>query len=144
MNATGNKLIQFGVKALLIRDNKFLAMHRRTSKHAKYELPGGRMEFGETAEETVIREVMEETGLQITPISLVDTWNWMGDTTWQVTGIVYLCTHANGDSIVLSDEHDEYVWFPATEESFEKMNIIFAPQMRKWDWNILLTKVSAC
>ena len=145
MDATKKKLIEFSVKALIIHDNKFLALHRRTSKHHMFfELPGGRMEFGETAEETVTREVMEETELTITPISLVDTWNWMGDESWQVTGVIYLCALSRDDKIILSDEHDEYEWLPITAESFEKMSRLYAPQMRKWDWEILFGKVQAC
>jgi len=141
MPATDEKTIQFAVKALIIRDNKFLAL--RDSKYPKFELPGGRMEFGETAEETVIREVMEETCLQITPVSLLDTWNFVREAQ-QITGVIYLCTLENGGSIVLSDEHDEHKWLPATAESFDKMNRLFAPQMRKWDWDIIFKKVQAC
>ena len=54
--------IEFAVKALIFNDNSFLAVHKRSAKSEKMELPGGRLQFGETAEETVIREVMEETG----------------------------------------------------------------------------------
>ena len=136
-----NKLIEFAVKALIVNECSFLAL--RDSKHPKYELPGGRMEFSETAEETVIREVMEETGLQIAPISLLDTWNFVSETR-QITGIIYLCKIINGDKVNLSDEHDVYEWLPATAESFEKMNRLFAPQMRKWDWKILFRKASTC
>lgn len=33
--------------------------------HLKWDLPGGTVEFGESPEETLRREIMEETGLEI-------------------------------------------------------------------------------
>jgi len=126
-----NGLIEYGIKALIIKDKQFLAVHKRGIKSNKFELPGGRLMFGETAEEAVVREVLEETGLHVLPVSLVDTWNWVSDAR-QVTGVIYLCTIKAGNDVVLSDEHDEYMWLPFTEESMEKMNKLFAPKLRKW------------
>ncbi|MCL5667209.1 MAG: NUDIX domain-containing protein [Patescibacteria group bacterium] len=37
----------------------------------KWELPGGTLEFSETPEETVVREVKEETGLNVEIIRLL-------------------------------------------------------------------------
>ena len=34
--------------------------------------PGGHIEYGETMEETVIRETKEETGLEIEPIEIIN------------------------------------------------------------------------
>ncbi|MCL2558604.1 MAG: NUDIX domain-containing protein [Treponema sp.] len=130
------KLIRFAVKALILNGNKFLAMRRSAEKSPKFELPGGGMEFGETAEETVIREVFEETGLTVAPVKLVDTWNYVTQTL-QITGIIYLCVAENPNNVILSAEHDRYEWMDANAESFEKINRLFRPQMLKWDWNEL-------
>jgi 8-oxo-dGTP diphosphatase len=133
------KRIYFAVKALIISDGKFLAVRKSGGKPLKYELPGGRMEFGETAEETVVREVYEETGLSVTPVKVLDTWNFIKDSL-QITGIIYLCASANTASVVLSDEHDGYEWLAPDEQSFGKMNRIFRPQLLKLDWHGLIAR----
>jgi 8-oxo-dGTP pyrophosphatase MutT (NUDIX family) len=135
------KKIEFAVKALIFNGNKFLAMHKRYIKSDKFELPGGRMNFGETAEETVIREVFEETNLHITPISLVDTWNYVTDAI-QVTGIIYLCAAQNFEKIILSEEHDNFEWFATNKESLERMSNGFKSKMLNWNWAALTDKAA--
>lgn len=44
-----NKKIDIGVKALIFNEDKFLVMHNKGVEEDLWELPGGRMEFGETA-----------------------------------------------------------------------------------------------
>lgn len=68
--------LDFGIKALVLReDGRFLAMHKAGQKSPLLELPGGRMQFGETIEEALIREMLEETGLSVMPTNLLTTWN---------------------------------------------------------------------
>ncbi len=54
----------YRVCALLIHENRVLAMKDERSPY--YYLPGGRVKFGETAEEAVLRELREELGLECT------------------------------------------------------------------------------
>jgi 8-oxo-dGTP diphosphatase len=60
------------VSAAIFRDGRVLIVRRaRPPAHGLYTLPGGGVELGETLEQAVIREVREETALDIEPIALV-------------------------------------------------------------------------
>jgi 8-oxo-dGTP diphosphatase len=125
--------IEFAAKALIFNDGKYLALHKSIAKHNLYELPGGRMEFGETAEETLFREVKEETSFTIEPVKLLDTWNFVA-TDYQITGVIYLCKIKDG-SLKLSDEHDKYEWLEFNEENLDKMHEVYKTRMKNWDIN---------
>jgi 8-oxo-dGTP diphosphatase len=60
------------VSAAIVRDDRVLIVRRaRRPAHGLYTLPGGGVELGETLEEAVIREVREETALEVEPVELV-------------------------------------------------------------------------
>ncbi len=59
------------VSAAIFRAGRVLIVRRGTPPlQGIYTLPGGGVELGETLERAVIREVCEETGLAIEPLSL--------------------------------------------------------------------------
>jgi 8-oxo-dGTP pyrophosphatase MutT (NUDIX family) len=43
----------------------------------KYALPGGKIESGEQPDESLIREVYEETGVSVKPAEPIDVWTWI-------------------------------------------------------------------
>ena len=53
-----NQKFNYRVCAMIIVENKILAMHDERSPY--FYLPGGRVKMGETAEQAVVREVQEE------------------------------------------------------------------------------------
>jgi ADP-ribose pyrophosphatase YjhB (NUDIX family) len=60
------------VSAAIFRDGRVLIVRRaRPPAHGLYTLPGGGVELGETLEQAVIREVREETALDIAPVDLI-------------------------------------------------------------------------
>ncbi len=58
------KMISVGLAAILIDKEGRVLLEKRTD-NGKYCLPGGSINFDETVKEGLIREVYEETGIQI-------------------------------------------------------------------------------
>ena len=60
----GNGLINLRVGAIIQKDGRILMVGNRNRPDYLYSV-GGRIRFGETAEEAVVREVWEETGVSM-------------------------------------------------------------------------------
>ena len=61
-----DKKIRKAVRTYLIKDNKVVVINYKQHDYGYYDIPGGKIEEGETPEETSIREFKEETGITIT------------------------------------------------------------------------------
>ncbi len=65
-----------GIGVFIFKDGKFLMGQRQGAHGAdSWSIPGGHLEFGESPEETAIREVREETGLEIKNITFAAVTN---------------------------------------------------------------------
>ncbi len=53
------------IAVFIIKDGNVLLLHRRKNSAEYYAVPGGGREEGETEAETAVREIKEETGLDI-------------------------------------------------------------------------------
>jgi ADP-ribose pyrophosphatase YjhB (NUDIX family) len=63
---------QVGIGIVLLRGEEVLLIRRgKPPAKGAWALPGGSQELGETAEETARRELLEETGLECGPLTLV-------------------------------------------------------------------------
>ncbi|PQP82585.1 NUDIX hydrolase [Paenibacillus sp. PCH8] len=59
-----NRYTHIGVYGLVAWEHKFLFIHKARGAHqGKWDLPGGRLEFGEQPGTALHREIEEETGL---------------------------------------------------------------------------------
>lgn len=97
------------VKGIVVLDNKILLLKRvkpSTDGLGFWELPGGGLEYGETPNQALIRELKEETGLDIVIIKPAYTFTKIRED-YQTVGIGFLCILKN-DHVRLSDEHTDY------------------------------------
>jgi len=110
---------KFGVavKAVIKYKEKFLIVFKSDTEDVNpnsYDIPGGRIEFGEQPTDALIREVEEETGLKVKIIRPSRTWSFVKDEIFQLIGITYFC-ESNSDNIKLSGEHTDSAWLSAEE-----------------------------
>lgn len=64
------------VDAVIILDKKIVLIERKNPPfRGKFALPGGFVDIGETTEEAVAREAMEETGLEIEIVKLLGVYS---------------------------------------------------------------------
>ena len=58
-------MVKIGIGVIIQKNGKILIGKRKNSHAPFYSIPGGHLEEGETFEEAAIREVGEETGINI-------------------------------------------------------------------------------
>jgi ADP-ribose pyrophosphatase YjhB (NUDIX family) len=96
-----------GATVVVRRGDEILVL-RRTEFHAngdwEWTPPAGVSEDGETAHETAVRELREETGLEL-PLTLVRDGEWA----------LFVADAALDARVVLSDEHDRHEWLAVDE-----------------------------
>ncbi|MEJ5328459.1 MAG: NUDIX hydrolase, partial [Candidatus Bathyarchaeia archaeon] len=68
-----------GVGAIILEGGKILLAKRKsTPGEGKWAVPGGLVELGETVEQAVIREVKEETGLDVAIVRKIGEYHEQG------------------------------------------------------------------
>jgi 8-oxo-dGTP diphosphatase len=104
---------QLAVSAAIFRDGKILLVRRaRSPGKGFYSLPGGRVEFGESLQAALHREVDEETALKIEIVALAG-WREVLPGTGGGGGHYLIMSFAarwNAGEPVLNDEHDDFRW----------------------------------
>jgi ADP-ribose pyrophosphatase YjhB (NUDIX family) len=100
------------VNAFLIKDNKFLLL-KRNDPPLIWGPPGGKLEVNEDPVTGLIREVKEETNLDIEVVMPVTTW--FGEfNDKKIFAVDYLSYYVSGE-IKLSAEHNSYRWLTLQE-----------------------------
>jgi 8-oxo-dGTP diphosphatase len=116
-NKYPNKSFAVAVKAIIKKDTSFLVLLKSESEEVNpntYDIPGGRIEYGENPENAIHREVLEETNLTIEILTPINTWSFIKKDGVQLVGITYLCEYKSG-KILLSKEHKSYSWMTKKE-----------------------------
>lgn len=110
-----HKKVRVCVSAMILRqDDKALLVKRSAndSRPNEWELPGGKLEFGENPMDAVTREIEEETGINALfyfPYNVTSTISDNGSK--HTIRIYYKCYVLNpNQEAYLSGEHQDYKW----------------------------------
>jgi 8-oxo-dGTP diphosphatase len=104
------------VAAIIINDSKILCVQRNENKleyiSKKYEFPGGKMELGESKQETIRREIFEELkmDIQVQEEFLTVTHQYPD---FLLTMHSFICSCK--DPKVTLTEHIDYKWLSKSE-----------------------------
>jgi ADP-ribose pyrophosphatase YjhB (NUDIX family) len=100
---------QIGVGVVVWRGDEFLLIRRgKPPRYGQWSIPGGRQELGETTRETAVREIKEETDLEIDLVGLVDVYDAIrvdtnGSIASHFTLIDYTARWVSGDAVAGDD-----------------------------------------
>ncbi len=115
--------VRVGVGVMLLRNNQVLLGKRHddptkadSDLHGEgtWTMPGGKVDFGEKLQEAACREILEETGIQVSPqnLKMVSVTNDQVDDAHFVT-LGFLCESFGGEAEVREpDEITTWQWFP--------------------------------
>jgi ribonuclease HI len=107
---------RIAVRAIIRQDNKTLLLRRANGRPTilgRYELPGGKLDYGEQPEDALARNLADEAGLTIQTAQLFDVLTYIDhdDRDVQYVFILYLVSLAAGGSKVqLSQNYSHYTW----------------------------------
>lgn len=109
------QLYYIGVKAIIRNPQNLILILKRTGREF-WDLPGGRIQEGECANDALYREVKEETGLtQLEKITAHGLFlsSIKIPLEEQSAGLIFYyhsCLIVQAQPIILSPEHSDYLW----------------------------------
>ena len=131
------------VDAIVFRGDSVLLVKRRNEPaRGLWSPPGGSLELGETAEAAARREVLEETGVVVRPLRVVDIRDVIerdpsGRVRWHYVLLGVLCEYASGEPVPSSDaenarflplrELGEYEVTPTAQETLQRVAGLRSP-----------------
>lgn len=104
-----------GIAALIFNRDKILLIERgKEPLKGQWSLPGGALEVGETLEQGIIREVREETGLEVKPLKVLEIYERVmrdaqGRPEYHYVLIDYIC-RVTGGSLRAADDASRAAW----------------------------------
>jgi ADP-ribose pyrophosphatase YjhB (NUDIX family) len=123
----------FVAAVILDSDRNILLVKSTYQRFHPWGLPGGAMEYGEHPEEAAVREIWEETGLNVSSERLLLVRSWPPDR----LGLYYLC-RVTGGTFRPSDEVSEFAYFslehlpdvkPLDQDMLRKLHSLVAHEL---------------
>ena len=120
------------VKGVVLAGSRVVLLE---NERDEWELPGGKLEPGESPETCVAREIHEELGLRVAPGPLLDVWVYRvraGDEDRDVLIVTYGCQAEPFEEIVPSAEHRAARLFDLAEVPGLRMPDGYKRSVRTW------------
>ncbi len=128
----GTDYIGVGVGALIFNQNKELLLMKRgqaaKNEVNKWEIPGGEIQFKETLETALKREIREEVGLEIAVIELLQVIDHIIPQEKQHwIALTYICQIKHGQPTIMEPRKcEQLAWFSL--KSAKNLNLSLATQ----------------
>ena len=125
-----------GVGAVVVRDRRALIIRRaHEPRKGEWSLPGGHLDLGESLIDAVRREVKEETGLDVHPGPIVETFDRVhrdpdGRIRFHFVIVDFVCEAPSGEAVAGSDA-EAVAWVTAAELDGYGVNAHAAAVIRK-------------
>ena len=98
-----------GVGGVVIREGRALLIKRGSAPlEGQWSIPGGTLELGESLQEGVRRELLEETGIEVRVLELIEVFDRIfrdasGEIQYHFVIVDYLCELVRGEASAASD-----------------------------------------
>jgi len=132
------KYPKIAVDVLIADEKKGILLIRRKTEPFKgrYALPGGMVEYGETVEKAAVREVKEETGLDVELEGLLGVYSDPDrDPRGHVVSIVFFATPKKGKIAASTDETEDIGY--KTLREIENLELAFDHETIVEDFKII-------
>lgn len=96
---------------LVKRDDELLLVRDAAWPAGRYSLAAGYAGFGESLEDCAVREVKEETGIDIADVTYVGSQSWPFPSQLMAG---FVATYASGELVVDHSELEDARWFPVS------------------------------
>jgi mutator protein MutT len=114
-----------GVGGVLVHEGRVLLIRRgKEPLYGRWVVPGGTVELGEPLDEALVREMREETGLEVEPLELLTVFDRIqrdgGQVLYHYVIVDYLCRWLSGEAQAASDAL-EVAW--ATPDELDRYDL---------------------
>jgi ADP-ribose pyrophosphatase YjhB (NUDIX family) len=133
---------KIGAGALIFRDERVLLVERAIHPVGIWTLPSGHIEQGEPVDKAIVREVHEETGLDITPQGVVFIRNMLQHGISDIY-VIFLCD-VEDDQLPVADEVEASQARFVAPSDFDNLNVssytcwfvetYLANRPQPWEW----------
>ena len=127
------------VGAVILNSEDQVLICKSNKWNQKYVIPGGHIEAGEKMEEALVREVKEETGLDVYNIQLLGITESIFSKSFQdqkhFIFVDYIC-RSDTEEVILNEEAQSYKWIELSEiedYELEEFTANLLKELRKGD-----------